>query len=349
LLALAFLGLMGLYYIGTVIDLSEKLFKGQANGWMLAQYLWYSTPRFVYYTLPIATLVAVLGTVGGLTRSSELTVMRACGVSLYRAALPLVALAVVTSSMLFFLEERVLADANKKANELEDTIHDRPHHTVNVANRNWLVGTNDRIYYYDMFDAQRAEIHNLTIFEPRTQPYRLTTETYVSVVKCPDRVCQDGRWRAEAGWLQRFGKSAKPVRTRFASRDLTLDPLKYFTLAQVDASMMTFNELRDYIRRSHASGFNITEEEVNLQSKIAFPAVTFVMTALAIPFAVTTGRRGALYGIGLAIVLSVGYWLLMAFFLAAGKAGLLPPALAAWATNILFMAAATYLVLTVRT
>ncbi len=68
------------------------------------------------------------------------------------------ALAVVSSSLLFFLEERVLADANKKANELEDTIHDRPHHTVNIANRNWLVGANDRIYYYDLFDAQHAEI-----------------------------------------------------------------------------------------------------------------------------------------------------------------------------------------------
>jgi lipopolysaccharide export LptBFGC system permease protein LptF len=260
-----------------------------------------------------------------------------------------VALAVVSSSLLFFLEERVLANANKKAGELEDTIHDRPHHTVNVANRNWLVGANDSIYYYDMFDAQHAEIRNMTVFEPRTQPYRLASETYAGVVKCLDRKCQDGRWQAEAGWVQRFGKSVRPVRTRFATRNLTLKTLKDFTLAQVDASMMTFNELRDYIRRSHASGFNITEEEVNLQSKMAFPAVTFVMTALAIPFAVTTGRRGALYGIGLAIVLSVVYWLLMAFFLAAGKAGLLPPALAAWATNILFMAAAMFLVLTVRT
>ena len=47
--------------IGTILDLSEKLFKGQASGWLLAQYLWYSTPRFVYYVLPMATLVAGLG------------------------------------------------------------------------------------------------------------------------------------------------------------------------------------------------------------------------------------------------------------------------------------------------
>lgn len=349
MLALAFLGLMSLYYIGTVVDLSEKLFKGQANTWLLAQYLAYSTPRFVYYVVPIATLIAVLGTIGGLTRSSELTVMRACGVSLYRAAAPLFLLAIVSSGVLFYLEERVLAESNKRADELEDTIHDRPHHTVNIANRSWLVGRQDRIYYYDRFDPQRAELHNLSVFQPATQPYRLIQQVHAARATCPDRVCQDGQWQAVNGWDQRFGRARRPVRTNFATRAIPLNAVKDFTLAQVDASMMTFNELRDYIRRSRASGFSIIEEEVNLQGKIAFPAVAFVMTALAIPFAVTTGRRGALYGVGLAIVLSVGYWLLTAFFLAAGKAGLLPAPLAAWAPNILFLAAAGYMTLTVRT
>jgi len=339
---------MLLYYVGTVIDLSDKLFKGQANFWTLAQYMWYSTPQFVYYVIPIATLVGVLGTIGGLTRSSELTVMRACGVSLYRVALPLVVVALVSSGVLFLLEEHLLAEANKKAEELSDTIHDRPHHTVNVANRNWLVGRNDRIYYYVGFDPHRAEIHQLNVFATATHPYRLTRQTYANVARCPD-ACPDGRWLADAGWDQQFVKADRIVRTAFRNQTVPLNPLKDFTLAQVDASMMTYKELGDYIDRSRASGFSVSEQQVNLQSKISFPAVTLVMTALAVPFAVTTGRRGALYGIGLAIVLSVAYWLLMAFFLAAGKAGLLPAPLAAWATNILFLAAAGYLVLTVRT
>ena len=349
IIALAFLGLMALYYVGTIVDLSERLFKGQASGRLLAQYLWYSTPQFAYYAVPIATLVAVLGTIGGLTRSSELTVMRACGVSLYRASMPLLVVALASSAMLFTLEERVLAESNKKANELDDIIHERPLHTVDVANRSWLIGREDRIYYYELFNPQRAEIRRLTVFQPEPQPYRLVSEVFATSATCPDRACEDGTWQARSGWEQKFARAARPVRTPFASREIALSPLRDFTLAQVDASMMTFNELRDYIQRTRASGFNITEEEVNLQGKVAFPAVTIVMTALAIPFAVSTGRRGALYGIGLAIILSVAYWLLMAFFLAAGKAGLLPAPLAAWATNILFMAVAGYLVLTVRT
>ena len=73
------------------------------------------------------------------------------------------------------------------------------------------------------------------------------------------------------------------------------------------------------------------------------------MTLIAVPFAVTTGRRGALYGIGVGIVLAIVYWITLSVFAAMGAGGLVPPMLAAWAPNILFSAAAAYLILSVRT
>ncbi len=89
---LAFAGMLGIFYIGSFIDWSDNLFKGQATAAQLAQFLWYSTPQFVYYVLPLSALVGTLVTIGLLTKSSELIVMRACGVSLYRTALPLLVL-----------------------------------------------------------------------------------------------------------------------------------------------------------------------------------------------------------------------------------------------------------------
>jgi lipopolysaccharide export LptBFGC system permease protein LptF len=97
------------------------------------------------------------------------------------------------------------------------------------------------------------------------------------------------------------------------------------------------------------SGANVVPYLVELQRKIAFPLVTLVMTLLAVPFAITTGRRGALYGIGIGIVLAIVYFIVMSLFVALGKGGILAPMLAAWAPNLLFGAAAVYLVLTVRT
>jgi lipopolysaccharide export LptBFGC system permease protein LptF len=125
--------------------------------------------------------------------------------------------------------------------------------------------------------------------------------------------------------------------------------VEHFRRARVDASEMTYTELREYVRRLGASGFNVAEQAVNLQHKLAFPAVTIVMTLLAIPFGVTTGKKGALYGIGLAAVLAGAYFLLLTIFMAIGAAGVLPPALAAWGPNILFGSGALFLMLTVRT
>ena len=88
---------------------------------------------------------------------------------------------------------------------------------------------------------------------------------------------------------------------------------------------------------------------VALERKISFPFVTIVMTLLAVPFAVTTGRRGAMYGIGVGIVLAISYWVAISIFAALGTGGVMTPVLAAWAPNLLFGAGAGYLLLTVRT
>jgi lipopolysaccharide export LptBFGC system permease protein LptF len=98
-----------------------------------------------------------------------------------------------------------------------------------------------------------------------------------------------------------------------------------------------------------ASGFRVVPYMVQLQRKVAFPFITLIMTLLAVPFAVTTGRRGALYGIGIGIVLAITYWTMQSVFAAVGAGGVISPVLAAWAPNILFGAAAVYMMLTVRT
>jgi lipopolysaccharide export LptBFGC system permease protein LptF len=113
--------------------------------------------------------------------------------------------------------------------------------------------------------------------------------------------------------------------------------------------MMTVPELKHYIDELAASGFNVVPLTIDLQKKLAFPFVTVVMTLLAIPFGMTTGKRGTLYGIGIGIVLALSYWIVMGAFGAIGKAGVLAPVMAGWAPNILAAGSAAYLLLTTRT
>ncbi|HEY8534926.1 MAG TPA: LptF/LptG family permease, partial [Vicinamibacterales bacterium] len=55
--ALTFVGLLGIFYISTFIDLSDKLFKGQTTGAMLLQFFYYQTPEFIYYIIPLTVLI----------------------------------------------------------------------------------------------------------------------------------------------------------------------------------------------------------------------------------------------------------------------------------------------------
>lgn len=347
IVGLAFVAFLGLYYIGTVVDLSEKLSKGLATGWMVAQYLYYSTPQFMSYAIPIATLVAVLGTIGALTRTSELTVMRACGVSLYRVAVPLLLLATAWSGVLFGIEETMLGPANREADRLNRLIRSGPDAVQPFENRHWHADSNGRFYYYAAFDTRRNTLYQLSIFDTSIKPFQMTSHTYAATATWRG---ERYGWQAQQGWVQQFTAPNRSRRFTFTTRRLQPAPLPAdFRGAQVPAEEMTVGELKAYIARLSESGLSVSEQRVSLQNKLAFPLVTVVMTLIGVPFAVTTGRRGALYGIGLAIALAVGYWLVMTVFLAAGSAMLLPATLAAWATNILFLAGAAYLTLTVRT
>ena len=347
LIALSFAALLGLSYLAAFLDRSEKLFKGQADMGMLLQFLWYFTPQLITYIIPIATLVAVLGTIGSLTRTGELTVMRACGVSLYRTALPLLLLAGLWSGFLFLMEERVLAEANQKAEALDNTIRGNPPHTVNIVqNRHWLAAADGRVYYYLAYDPGKRMLHGLSVFDTAVAPYRVERHTFTTLAEYRDEA-----WHARGGWTQDFsaGESAEARRETFATRVLDIAPNDEFASAQVDAEMMTYGELRDYLARLEAGGFSLADQRMALQKKLAFPAVTLVMTLIAVPFGVTTGRRGTLYGIGVAILLAISYFLLTAVFTAAGRADVLPPVVAAWAANVFFLIAAAYLTLTART
>jgi LPS export ABC transporter permease LptG/LPS export ABC transporter permease LptF len=341
---LSFMALLGLFYISTFIDRSDKVFKGQASPAMIGQLLILLTPQFIYYVIPIAALLSVLVTYGLLARSSELTVMKACGISLYRTALSVVTLSLAFSVVLFALEQRVMASANRRAEVLDAKIRGRQPRTLNTLNRSWVVGRDGAIYHYGVFDPQRTEIYGLTILRLRPNAWALASETFVRRA-----VFRNDAWQGEQGWSQDF-TTKPPTWKAIAKSPLPdLDKPDYFATEPPDAELMTVPELRRYIAELEQSGFNAVPSRVELHKKLAFPFVTLVMTLLAIPFGVATGRHGALYGIGLAIVIALSYWILISAFVAIGRGGLLPPELAGWAPNILVVGVAGYLFLRART
>jgi LPS export ABC transporter permease LptF len=361
--------LLGIFYISRFMDLADKLFKGTATTGMLLRYFFYQTPQYVYYIIPMSVLIATLVTIGRMTKNSELVVMKACGVSLYRVAMPLLFFALAASGVLFVLQEQVLADSNREAQRLDHIIRGYPPQTFGLLNRRWIVGNNGDIYHYDFFDPQANRFVRLSTYHVDPQNWTLKSLGYASdvhLVRLLGAAPRDATgaaqplgtigWRAFQGWTRDFtiarrrtGVTVLVNYAPFTERDVPLEPPAYFKAEQPESDQMTYGQLKHHISQLRVSGFNATAQTVELRRRIAFPLVTVVMTLLAVPFAVTTGRRGALYGVGVGIVLAIVYWITLSVLAALGAGGLIAPTLAAWAPNILFAAAAMYLVLTVRT
>jgi LPS export ABC transporter permease LptG/LPS export ABC transporter permease LptF len=346
---LAAMAMAGIFYISTFLDLSDKVFRGQASWGMLGAFFWYVTPQYIYYIVPLSVLLAALVTIGILTKNSELVVMKACGISLYRVALPMLGGALVAGGVLFLLEETVLGPSNRRAEALRHVLRGGSPDTFNVLLRRWVVGSGGDIYHFDYYDPREQQMIRLTTYEFGDRMPVLARRTFAERAVYIGGSSSD-RWRLEQGWVRELTDTGETrTFTPFERTEVGIESSAYFTTQQPDERFMSYTQLRDYTDRLQGSGFDVSAQLVALERKISFPFVTIVMTLLAVPFAVTTGRRGAMYGIGVGIVLAITYWVAISIFAALGTGGLVNPALAAWAPNLLFGAGAGYLLLTVRT
>jgi LPS export ABC transporter permease LptG len=278
--------------------------------------------------------------------------MKACGISLYRVALPMFVGALMGSGMLFLLEQSVLGPSNRRADAVRHVIRGGSPQTFDILNRRWIVGSEGEIYHYNYFDPRTRRLDAVSIYEfdrgMTTLRRRVYAEHALYVGGDPEE--QEDTWYAEKGWTREFDPKGEPRSFEaFDDSQLAIEPAAYFSTQQPDPDYMSYSQLREYIARLRDSGFDVVAQQVALERKISFPFVTLLMTLIAVPFAVTTGRRGAMYGVGIGIVLAISYWITFSVFAALGTGGLLTPVLAAWAPNLLFGAGAVYLLLTVRT
>src|SRR6185503_17513068 len=176
LLSLA--ALLGIIYIAAFVDVSDKLFKGMVTPLIIVEYFRYSTPEWLYYVIPLAVLLSALITIAMLTKNSELIVMKACGISLYRVAAPMFVVALVVGGGIFALQETILGPSTRRAVELQSIIRGLNPQNLDLLNNRWLVGANGRFYHYTSLDPQNHVLTGLDVYELTPRMTRLVRRTY---------------------------------------------------------------------------------------------------------------------------------------------------------------------------
>jgi LPS export ABC transporter permease LptG/LPS export ABC transporter permease LptF len=335
--------------IYVVADLSENLdevIKNKAGLGVLYQYYQFFSLQIFYDLAPIIALITTLVVFSLLSRSNEVTATKSLGVSLYRLSLPALAGALFVSLACAFLQSTVLPASNQRVAQLRDQIKGRSTpRTYRRANRQWLFGQGRYIYNYLHYDAERQVLQRLQVFEFDAD-YRLVRRMYAASAHY-----LQGGWVFSDSWTRTFQgtdvvsyqRFAQPIRVNYPESP------SYFQSDSKRPEQMTYGELRSYVAEVKASGQAVPDLEVELHSKIAFPVVSFVMALVALPFAFRLGKRGALYGLGIAIVLGMVFMGVFAFFQTMGETSSLPPLVAVWSPSLLFALLSGYLFLGVRT
>jgi LPS export ABC transporter permease LptG len=342
-------GFSVLFIIVTLFQLLDSITRNKIEWTVVADYLFFLLPMIANYMTPMAALVAVLVTFGILEKTSQIVALKASGQSIYRLAAPAMALAVLLSCFVFLNQDYVLPFTNRRQDNLRHLIRSgqEPAQTFYQTRHKWIFGGDSRLYNYAHFDPIGNVFARLTLLDLSREPFGIKSRIFARrAIWDP----AEQAWLLEDGWERRFDGARIISYETFKQRRIALpERPDYFKKESRESSMMTLAELRQHIADLSQSGFDVLDLRIALYSKIAFPLACLVMVVVGFPFALSVGKRGALYGVAIGIVIGLVYWGALGLFEQMGRYEMLPPVLAAWGPNMMFGAGGLYLLLTSRT
>jgi LPS export ABC transporter permease LptG/LPS export ABC transporter permease LptF len=338
-----------LLLVFTLFELLGDILRNRVSVLTVGEYLLNVTPYFLYYPIaPLSMLLAVLVTFGLLQRSNEITAIKATGISLYRIVVPVLIASTLVAGILFLSDQLYLPYTNKRQDALRNRIKGKPAQTYLRPDRKWIFGQHSDIYYYQFFDPDRNVFGGVSVFQFNPHTFQITHRITADRAHWSGSM---GRWVYEQGWERSLSGSAIESYRKFdaATYPELAEAPAYFKKEIKQSSEMSYEELRRYIHDLEQSGFDVVRLRVQLQKKIAYPLITLVMAVLAIPFALSAGKRSAVAGVATAIGIGVVYWTISGLFEAMGNLSQLPPAVAAWSPDLVFGFVGGYLILRMPT
>jgi LPS export ABC transporter permease LptG/LPS export ABC transporter permease LptF len=337
-----------LLLVFTLFELLSDILRNQVSPLTVGEYLLNVVPYFLYNTTPLSMLLAVLVTFGLLQKSNEITAIKATGISLYRIIVPVLIASILVAGVLFLSDQLYLPYTNKRQDALRNRIKGKPAQTYLRPERQWMFGQHSDIYYYQFFDPDRNVFGGVSVFQFDPHTFQITHRITADRAHWSDSM---GKWVYEQGWERSLSGAAIENYRKFdvATYPELAEAPAYFKKEIKQSSEMSYEELRRYIHDLEQSGFDVVRLRVQLQKKIAYPLITLVMAILAIPFALSAGKRSAVAGVATAIGIGVVYWTISGLFEAMGNLSQLPPAVAAWSPDLVFGFIGGYLILRMPT
>jgi lipopolysaccharide export system permease protein len=295
---------------GRLLKLTEMVVNHGVTVGDVAGLIGFIMPAFLELTFPMAVLLGVLMGFGRMSGDRELTAARACGVSLYRLAIPVmgVALAVYALSSWLAFSVRPWANAHLREQLFELT---QTRSTAGLKEKVFNRNFPGLVIYVDAISATDERLNGVLISDAR-DPRQQSTIIARSGMIIPDKAAKSITLRLFSGSL--FGVEAADNTshvTSFHTYDLSVHPEEALGLAGRDPEEMSLGELRNTIAEARAAGNPDRDAETELASKYTLPITTILFALLGVPLGLKPARGGQSERFGVAIALFFLYYSLM--------------------------------------
>jgi lipopolysaccharide export system permease protein len=310
-------------------DLDKYLARGLTVQQVLLAYL-YDFPYQMSLSLPVASLFGAVFTVALMSRHSEVTAAKASGVSFYRLIAPLVVLGTLVSIGGLALGELVPVTNRLRAEALQE----RARSSRGIRNQFVYGADGGRAYTVRRLVAEEGRMLDIVIDREGTG-----TEYPTYRIFAPTGEWAEERWILLNGYLNYFPQQDRMMTFAFdtlSQRDFTETPQELLA-EQKDPEEMNYAELGRFIESIQRSGGDARKLEVERMLKIAVPLACLVVVLFGSALGNSTGRAGPAMGVGIALGTVLVYLLIVRVAQGMGASGVIPPPLAAWLPNFLFL------------
>lgn len=339
-----------MYHFFQFFALLSDMIKNNIPMSHMLSYHFFLTPRLVYTFTSVAVLAAVLVVFGVMSKNNEVTAFKACGVSSYRLAAPVLIAGLFLSGGLFAFDHYWLPTADRKQDQLYNEIKKKAPQTYLRPDHKWVYGLHDRVYYYKYFDQASKAMLGVEVYEIDPVRFRVTKHISAERAKWEPSI---NKWVFENGWARSFNGDRFGAFDSFPQDTETFPELEekpdYFMKEKTQPLQMNFYELENEIAELKQSGFDTTALQVQLQKKFSAPLGALILALVSVPFAFSAGNRGGMSGFGISVIIFMIYWGLDQVFEQVGNLNQLSPAVAAWSPDVIFSLVGLYFVARMRT
>jgi lipopolysaccharide export system permease protein len=285
-------------------------------------------PQVIVLTIPISTLFATVMTVNDLSLKSEITIFKACGISIERISRPIFCFAIVMTFVSFFINEFIVPVASTQSKSLAIYSIEQKHIPENKMNFTLKdidkEGKLKRLFYAQW--CKDKTLNNVTVID-------ISNPKTVQIVQAKKGSTSDYGWKFDNGVIYTISQKGKTFNTSFFEEsNISFGIGDVNELVKEKTSEFNFFKLMKHI---HSQKKNLEEKlrleyEVNLFDKLALPVTTLALAIIGVPLAITPPRARVNRGFLFSILIIFVYYVIRVFSLNLGSTGTIPSCLAPW-------------------